>query len=143
MYCKPRPNYCKLPTQTQVMPTQVAPTQQNVVEKTCEYIVPEVYPTHTHYQTNHVYKHVKSFPHTTSADQNIFNQQFVQPSPGPGYGPQVAGAMSPGAGPGYGPQVAGAMSPGAGPGYGPQVAGAMSPMAGYGHKKHCGCNRKF
>ena len=46
MYCKPRPNFCKLPTQTQVMPAQVAPTQQNVVEKTCEYIVPHVFPSH-------------------------------------------------------------------------------------------------
>jgi spore coat protein D len=108
------------------MPTQVAPTQQNVVEKTCEYIVPEVYPTHTHFQTNHVYKHVKSFPQTTSYDENIYNQQFVEPSTGP----QVAGAMSPQAGPGYGP---GAMSPMAGPGNGSQVAGAMSPQAGPGY----------
>ncbi|ARK30408.1 spore coat protein [Halalkalibacter krulwichiae] len=134
MFCKPRPNVCKLPTTTQVMPAQVAPTQQQIVDKTCEYIVPHVFPSHTHYNTNHVYKHVASFPHTTSQSQQVFNQQFVG-------GPQVAGAMSPGPGmgpgmgPGFGPQVAGAMSPGPGmgPGYGPQVAGAMSP---YGKK--CG-----
>jgi uncharacterized phage-like protein YoqJ len=133
------------------MPAQVAPTQQNVIEKTCEYIVPHVFPSHTHHQTNHVYKHVASYPHTESASQQIFNQQFTAPAPGPqvagamspagpGFGgPQVAGAMSP-AGPGFGgPQVAGAMSPG-GPGFGgPQVAGAMSPHM---HGKGCGCKRR-
>ncbi|GAE25119.1 inner spore coat protein D [Halalkalibacter wakoensis JCM 9140] len=100
MFCKPRPNVCKLPTTSQVMPTQVAPTQQNVVDKTCEYIVPHVYPTHTHYNTNHVYKHVASFPHTTSQSQQVFNQQFVQPAaPAPAPG---APGFGPAAGPGFG-----------------------------------------
>lgn len=148
MYCQPRPNYCKKPTTTQVMPAKVFPTQQNIVEKTCEYIVPEVYPTHTANVTNHVYKHVKSFPQTQSFNETISNQQFVAPAAagpgfgpqagGPGFGPQVAGAAyGPQAGgPGFGPQVAGAA-------YGPQVAGAMTPprpnmmapmgqMGGYG-----------
>ena len=116
MFCKPRPNFCKLPTTSQVMPAQVAPTQQNVVEKTCEYIVPHVFPSHTHHQTNHVYKHVASFPHTQSAGQQVFHQQMAGPAP------QVAGAMSP-AGPGFG---------------GPQVAGAMAPHM---HGKGCGCKR--
>ncbi|MCK0472025.1 spore coat protein [Halalkalibacter sp. APA_J-10(15)] len=138
MYCKPRPHVCKLPTTTQVMPAQVAPTQHNIVKKTCEYIVPEIYPTHTHQQVNHVYKHVKSFPHTYSQSESIANQQFVAGAQtGPGYGPgfgQVAGAQT-------GPM---GMGPGYGPGMG-QVAGAQSgPMgmgpAGFG-PKGCGCRR--
>ncbi|GAE30526.1 spore coat protein [Halalkalibacter hemicellulosilyticus] len=113
MYCKPRPHVCKLPTTTQVMPAQVAPTQHNIVEKTCEYIVPEVYPTHTHNQVNHVYKHVKSFPHTYSQSDAIAHQQFVAGAQtGPGFGPgmgQVAGAQTGpmGMGPGFGPKGCG------------------------------------
>ncbi|KHF39846.1 spore coat protein [Halalkalibacter okhensis] len=154
MFCKPRPKVCKLPTTTQVMPAQVSPTQHQVVDKTCEYIVPHVHPSHTHYNTNHVYKHVASFPHTTSQSQQIFNQQFVQPggptAGGPGFGPQVAGFNG---GPGTGPQVAGfnggpGMGPqvagfNGGPGYGPQVAGfnggpGFGPQAGPGF----GCGRR-
>lgn len=166
MHCRPRPTVCKLPTTTQMMPAQVAPTQHNIVEKTCEYIVPEVFPSHTTNVTNHVYKHVKSFPQTQSFEENISHQQFVDPTAGR---PPVAGAM---AGPGMGAPVAGAMyGPQAGaPMYGPQaggpVAGAMAPprpnmmgpMGGYGmpnapvmgamspmhhgkHHKSCGCKR--
>ncbi|WP_332630278.1 CotD family spore coat protein [Halalkalibacter flavus] len=113
MFCKPRPKVCKLPTTTQVMPAQVAPTQQQVVDKTCEYIVPHVYPSHTHYNTNHVYKHVASFPHTTSQSQQIFHQQFAQPT-APGFGP----GFGPGAGPGFGPQAGPGFGPQAGPGFG-------------------------
>lgn len=105
MHCYPRPHVCKVPTTTRVLPARVAPTQQNIIEKTCEYIVPEIYPTHTHNITNHVYKHVKSFPQTYSTSQTIANQQFVVP-PGPprpvpappAYGP-VGGAPVAGYGP--------------------------------------------
>ncbi|MCM3762131.1 spore coat protein [Alkalihalobacillus oceani] len=93
-HCPPRPKHCQLPTTTQVLPAKVHPTQHNIVEKTCEYIVPEVYPTHTTNVTNHVYKHVSSFPQTQSFDETISNQQFVAPSQGFGGGP-VAGAMAP------------------------------------------------
>ncbi|TSB47176.1 spore coat protein [Alkalicoccobacillus porphyridii] len=71
------PAYTQKPTTTKMMPAVVHPTKHSVVEKTCEYIVPEVHPTHTDYVTNHVYKHVHSCPHTESAYENISNQQFV------------------------------------------------------------------
>ncbi|MED1561803.1 spore coat protein CotH [Alkalihalobacillus alcalophilus ATCC 27647 = CGMCC 1.3604] len=119
-HCHKPANVCQKPTTTQVMPAVVHPTQQNIVQKTCEYIVPEVHPTHTTNVTNHVYKHVHSFPHTTSQQQTVTNQQFVGGPSAP-----VAGAMSPG----FGGPVAGAMSPG----FGPQW--------GHKHGGGCGCNR--
>ncbi|MDV2683575.1 CotD family spore coat protein [Alkalihalophilus lindianensis] len=118
------------PTCTKVMPAVVHPTKCNVTQKTCEYIVPEVHPTHTTHVTNHVYKHVHSFPHTDSFKQTISSQQFV----GHGPGPQVAGAMMPPRPPmgGYGPQAMGPMA-GAnmGPmGFGPQAGANMGPNMG-------------
>ncbi|WP_062046922.1 CotD family spore coat protein [Bacillus sp. JCM 19034] len=154
MFCRPRPKHCKLPTTTQVMPAQVAPAQQNFIEKTCEYIVPEVYPTHTHKQVNHVYKHVQSYPHTFSQNDTISHQQFAAPGQvaGAQTGPGFGGGFGPGFGPGMGNQVAGAQSgpgfgggfgPGFGPGMGGQVAGAQSgPGYGAGHGAghgHKGC----
>lgn len=130
-HCQPRPNHCMKPTTTQVMPAQVHPTQHNIVEKTCEYIVPEVYPTHTTNVTNHVYKHVKSFPQTQSFEQNISNQQFVAPGGSMGPGPVAGASTGPGMmGPGMmGGPVAGAMSP-----QGPGMMGQM-----HGHKPNCNC----
>ncbi|MED4163534.1 spore coat protein [Halalkalibacterium halodurans] len=87
MHCRPR-KHCK------VLPAIVHPTKCNVVQQTCEYIVPEIHPTHTTQVTNHVYNHVHSFPHTVSQQQQVYNQQFYQP---PGPPTPVAGAM---AGPG-------------------------------------------
>ncbi|NEU31285.1 spore coat protein [bacterium LRH843] len=157
MYCRPRPNICVKPTTTQVLPARVHPTQCNIVEKTCEYIVPEVFPSHTTNVTNHVYKHVKSFPHTQSNQQTISNQQFIAPqgpvagaSMGPyaqmgqgGFGAQAGAMMPPNA------PVLGAMAAPNAPFMGAMAApnapvmGAMSsPM--YGHHKHhkgCGCKR--
>jgi spore coat protein D len=122
------------PTCTKVMPAVVHPTKCNVTQKTCEYIVPEVHPTHTTHVTNHVYKHVHSFPHTDSFEQTISNQQFVANGPGP----QVAGAMMPPRPPmgGYGPQAMGPMAganmaPNMGPmGFGPQAGANMAPNMG-------------
>ena len=74
VHCHKPANVCHKPTTTQVMPAVVHPTQHNIVEKTCEYIVPEVHPTHTTNVTNHVYKHVHSFPNTISNEQTISNQ---------------------------------------------------------------------
>ncbi|GAF66653.1 inner spore coat protein D [Bacillus sp. TS-2] len=104
-HCQQPVNMCQKPTTTKVMPAVVHPTKQNIVEKTCEYIVPEIHPTHTTNVTNHVYKHVHSFPHTTSNQQTISNQQFAS-GPGP-----VAGAMMPPRPPMYGGQM---MAPGYG-----------------------------
>ncbi|WP_257008252.1 spore coat protein [Bacillus sp. FJAT-45350] len=106
---------------SQVMPAVVHPTQHQQVQKCCEYIVPEVHPSHTDYITQHHYKHVHSFPQTYSQQQFVTNQQFVQPPtpprpvPGPGMGPGAAG-MGPGmvAGAGMGPGMAPGMAPGMG-----------------------------
>lgn len=103
-HCKPcnpcgptMPAYTQKPTTTKMMPAVVHPTKHSVVEKTCEYIVPEVHPTHTDYVTNHVYKHVHSCPHTESNHQNVSNQQFTGNN-GPVMGAQsnapVMGAQS-------------------------------------------------
>lgn len=100
MYCKPRrrcmpkPNFCMKPKTTKVLPAKIHPTKQNVVEKTCEYIVPEVYPTHTTHVTNHVYKHVNSYPHTQSFEETVQNQQFSEAPFGQSPSFPVAGAMS-------------------------------------------------
>ncbi|WP_017727908.1 spore coat protein, partial [Halalkalibacterium ligniniphilum] len=88
MHCRPR----RRPAQ--VLPAVVHPTKCNVMQNTCEYIVPEIHPSHTTHLTNHVYNHVHSFPHTDSYQQNIANQHFVQRPRPAHYGP-VAGAMAP------------------------------------------------
>ncbi len=115
MFCHPKKPMMPMaaPVTTQVMPAKVHPTKYQMHQKVCEYIVPEVHPSHTDYVTHHNYKHIHSFPQTVSYDQTITNQQFVQPPtppvvvPRPGvgqFGPGVAGAgMTP-----YGPGVAGA-----------------------------------
>ncbi|MFC5711837.1 spore coat protein [Thalassorhabdus alkalitolerans] len=106
-----------------VLPTVMHPTKCHVKHHCCEYIVPEVHPSHTTNVTHHNYKHLHSFPHTESAVDQITHQHFVA---GPGApGPQVAGAHMPGPGM-MGPQVAGAHMPGPGM-MGPQVAGAHMP----------------
>ncbi|MFK3936379.1 spore coat protein [Alkalihalobacillus sp. NPDC078783] len=75
--CPTLPAFTQKPTTTKMMPAVIHPTKHSVVEKTCEYIVPEVHPTHTDYVTNHVYKHVHSCPHTEANHQNVSNQQFM------------------------------------------------------------------
>ncbi|WYP28361.1 spore coat protein [Alkalihalobacillus sp. FSL W8-0930] len=79
--CPTLPAYTQKPTTTKMMPAVIHPTKHSVVEKTCEYIVPEVHPTHTDYVTNHVYKHVHSCPHTEANHQNVSNQQFMGNNP--------------------------------------------------------------
>ena len=76
------------PVQQQVLPPRVSPTRQNVVYKQCDYIVPEVHPSHTTLVNHHLYKHYHSFPHTQSVVNTVANQQFVCP-PGP-VGPAAA-----------------------------------------------------
>ncbi|WP_096435220.1 spore coat protein [Alteribacter populi] len=99
-------------TKAQCMPPRVHPTQQQVTHSCCEYIVPEVHPTHTTNVNHHLYKHVHSYPHTASQVDQVSHQHING-------GPQVAGAQM---GPG---QVAGAQAhPNMGfPG---QVAGAQA-----------------
>lgn len=86
----PRPR----PTQAQVLPPRIHPTQHDVVYNCCEYIVPEVHPSHTTVVNKHLYKHFHQFPHTQSVVNQVANQQFVCP-PGP---------RMPGAGPGVAPR---------------------------------------
>ncbi|MED1601839.1 spore coat protein [Alkalihalophilus marmarensis] len=122
-------HHCQ-PTCTKVMPAVVHPTKCNMTQKTCEYIVPEVHPSHTTHVTNHVYKHVHSFPHTDSFQETISNQQFVANGPGP----QVAGAMMPPRPPmgtqGFGPMAGANMAPMAGANMAPMAGANMGPMAG-------------
>ncbi|WP_078428191.1 spore coat protein [Alkalihalobacterium alkalinitrilicum] len=130
---------------TKVMPAVVHPTKCNVTHQCCEYIVPEIHPSHTTNVTHHHYKHIHSFPHTTSQQQQITHQHFVSPT---GMGPGAPTQVSPFAGPGMGP----GMGPGAGPGFGPtqtapfggpgmgpgQNPWGMGPMGNPHHKKPCG-----
>ena len=141
----------------QVLPAVVHPTKCNVNEAVCEYIVPEIHPVHTKNITYHNYKHVHSFPHTTSNENVITNQQFMAPpvagaQTGPGFGGPVMGAqMAPGFGgpvmgaqtnPAFGGPVMGAQS---NPAFGGPVMGAQSnpafggPVMGAHHKKPWGC----
>lgn len=97
-HCHPRPKVCVLPTTTQVLPAKVHPTQHTIVEKTCEYIVPEVFPSHTTNVTNHVYKHVPSFPHTQSFEQTVSHYQMppvagMSMMPGPNMMPSQTAGM--------------------------------------------------
>ncbi|MGO4886454.1 spore coat protein [Anaerobacillus sp. MEB173] len=103
----------------------VHPTKCKVKHHCCEYIVPEIHPTHIQNVTHHNYKHVHSFPVTQSQVDTVSHQHFTAPSavspfgPGPG----APSAVSPfGPGPGM-------MGPGMGPG---TVAGA-----GFGPGKCC------
>ena len=111
---------------TKVLPARVHPTQVANNVQNCEYIVPEIHPSHVNNITNHHYKHIHSFPQTQSFQQNITNQNFVAPSPGP-----IPGAVPGVAGAGFGaPGVAGAgvAGPGvAGAGWGPGVAPRRRP----------------
>ncbi|UOE92168.1 spore coat protein [Alkalihalobacillus sp. LMS39] len=109
---------------TQIMPAVVHPTKCNVRQKCCEYIVPNIHPSHTTNVTHHNYKHVHTFPHTESFQQTVSHQNIVAPPgvAGAGFGPggsPGAGFGAPGvAGAGFGP----AGAPGAGA-YGPGFAG--------------------
>ncbi|WP_078553473.1 spore coat protein [Bacillus alkalicellulosilyticus] len=96
------------PKCTKVMPAIVHPTKCNVTQQCCEYIVPEIHPSHTTNITHHHYKHVHSFPHTFSQQQTVSHQNVIQPptfAPAPGPRPGFAGpAAAPGfAGPGVAP----------------------------------------
>ncbi|WP_026671905.1 spore coat protein [Alkalihalobacterium bogoriense] len=84
---------------TQIMPAVVHPTKCNVRQKCCEYIVPNIHPSHTTNLTHHNYKHVHTFPHTESFQQTVSHQNVIAPPtavPGAGFGPAgapgVAGA---------------------------------------------------
>lgn len=76
------------PTCTKVLPAQIHPTKCMVNEQNCEYIVPEVHPSHVTNITNHHYKHIHSFPQTQSFQENITHQHFVAPA---GMGPSAMG----------------------------------------------------
>lgn len=65
---------------TKVLPAQVHPTKFMVNEQNCEYIVPEIHPSHVANITNHHYKIVHSFPQTQSFQENITHQHFVAPA---------------------------------------------------------------
>ncbi len=98
-------------TRPVVLPPRIHPTKHNVVYNCCEYIVPEVHPTHTTVMNKHLYKHYHNFPQTVSQVDQVANQQFMCP-PGPvmpvaGPGPGVAG-------PGFGAPGAGFGAAGAG-----------------------------
>ncbi|WP_245712548.1 spore coat protein [Anaerobacillus alkalilacustris] len=70
----------------QMLPPRIHPTQHYVQHKCCEYIVPEVHPSHTTVVNKHLYKHYHNFPHTVSAVDQVANQHFVCP-PGPPVAP--------------------------------------------------------
>lgn len=95
----PRPN-----VQTQVLPPRIHPTCQNVKYNCCEYLVPEVHPSHTTIVNRHLYKHCHQFPQTTSVVNQVANQHFVAP---PTFAPQQ---VAPGVAPGVAP-VPGAVAP--------------------------------
>lgn len=101
---------------TKVMPAVVHPTKNTFSQQCCEYIVPEIHPSHHHHMTQHHYKHIHSFPQTASQSQQITHQHFVSPGAG------VAPFAGPGVGPaGFGPGVGGA-------GFGPRPR----PRPGFG-----------
>ncbi|MEB1807103.1 MAG: spore coat protein [Bacillaceae bacterium] len=104
---------------TKVMPAVVHPTKTTHSQQCCEYIVPEIHPSHHHHNTQHHYKHIHSFPQTFSQSQQITHQHFVSPGAG----------VAPFAGPGFGPGAAGA--PFGGPGGGAAGFGPR-PRPGFG-----------
>ncbi|MFV8829955.1 CotD family spore coat protein [Alkalihalobacterium sp. APHAB7] len=109
---------------TKVMPAVIHPTKTTHSKQCCEYIVPEIHPSHHHHMTQHHYKHIHSFPQTASQSQQITHQHFVSPGAAPFAGPGVGPA---GFGPGVGPTGA--------PGFGPGVGGAgfgPRPRPGFG-----------
>ncbi len=80
------------PINTQVLPPRIHPTKQCVVHNCCEYIVPEVHPTHTTVVNEHLYKHYHNFPQTISNVDQVYNQHFICPQgpvmPVPPVGPR-------------------------------------------------------
>ncbi|WP_245741932.1 spore coat protein [Anaerobacillus arseniciselenatis] len=88
------------PVQQQMMPPRVHPTQHYVKHKCCEYIVPEVHPSHTTIVQDHMYKHYHNFPHTQSVVDRVGRQDFICP-PGPPVNPgmPVGGMGAPGMAP--------------------------------------------
>ncbi|WP_427909922.1 CotD family spore coat protein [Salsuginibacillus halophilus] len=58
------------------MPPVVHPTKQQTKHHCCEYIVPEVHPTHTTNVNHHLYKHYHSHPHTSSTVNKVYHQHF-------------------------------------------------------------------
>ncbi|WP_018922386.1 spore coat protein [Salsuginibacillus kocurii] len=88
-----------------MLPPVCHPTQQHVQEKCCEYIVPEIHPSHTTHVNKHLYKHLHSYPHTQSTVDQVYHQHF-QCGPGPN---NMQGQM--GAPDAMGPQANGHMGP--------------------------------
>ncbi|MCD8500575.1 MAG: spore coat protein [Bacillaceae bacterium] len=96
--------------QRQVLPPRIHPTCQNVQYNCCEYIVPEVHPSHTTIVNKHLYKHCHQFPHTTSVVNQVGSQHFVAP---PTFAPPVV--VAPFAGQGVAPFAGQGVAPAAAP----------------------------
>lgn len=78
---------------SRVLPARIHPTKCFVNQQHCEYIVPEIHPSHITNIMNHHYKHIHSFPQTQSFQENITHQHFVAPA---GFDPgQVGPNMMP------------------------------------------------
>ncbi|WP_312889065.1 CotD family spore coat protein [Desertibacillus haloalkaliphilus] len=76
-----------------MLPPVVHPTRYNERHHRCEYIVPEIHPSHTKNITHHHYKHMHSYPHTESFADTVSHQHFHcppghPPAPRPGFPPR-------------------------------------------------------
>ncbi|MBB5174513.1 CotD family spore coat protein [Texcoconibacillus texcoconensis] len=85
-----------------MMQPRVHPTRYDQRHFCCDYVVPEVHPSHTKNIYHHRYNHVHQFPHSESRYDTVSHQHFVG-GPGPMAGPGGAPGPGPMAGPGGAP----------------------------------------